>query len=83
MKALDLNHTERDILRLLGGQGARPEIPRMIADRLVSLGLAYRLHGYDLDLTALGEQVYEQLVAPEDEPFRSGGWPAVCRPAQE
>jgi hypothetical protein len=83
MKALELNHTERDMLRLLGRQGTRPEIPRSIADRLVSLGLAYRLHGRDLDLTALGEQVYEQLVAPEDDPFRSGGWPTVCRPSQE
>ena len=83
MKALELNHTERDILRRLGGPGTRPEIPGCLADRLVSLGLAYRLRGCDLDLTALGEQVYEQLVAPEDDPFRSGGWPAVCRPLQE
>lgn len=79
MKAVELSHTERDVLRSLGGGGIRAEVPRTVAERFVSLGLAYRLEGAALDLTALGEQVYEQLVAPDDDPFRSGAWPTPDR----
>ena len=81
MKAVELSHPERDVLRSLASGCARAEIPRSIAERFVTLGLAYRLDGAALDLTALGEQVYEQLVAPEDDPFRSGAWPTPFRPA--
>ena len=79
MKASDLNYLERDVLKTLGSDGTRSAVPPQIAERFVSLGIVYRLDGAAVDLTALGERLYEELTAPEDDPFRSGSWTALQR----
>ena len=82
MKLEHLTRGECEALRALGGTHGECEVTDPTARRLVELGIAYRLGGAGLDLTALGEQLYEELVAPEDEPFRSGGCPIVARVSQ-
>ena len=79
MRASDLTRDERDVLKTLGMDGMRSAVPARIAERFVSLGIAYRLDGAAVDLTALGERLYEELTGPDDDPFRSGSWTALQR----
>lgn len=63
MQASDLTTEEREWLLKLGGPGGDMVVPQQVIDTFMGAGILYiRPSDEHLDLTDIGEQIYQELT---------------------